>query len=249
MKTYLAIASFCNAELLCIGLERAVQTRGLNSEIWVYEDFWPLHRECNQRILQACQKRHGFKLIQSDRNRGLHHGLNYLTSQMPLEEDDILITIAPDSYMVKDSWDWAMQDVLLHDPEIAYVGLTSFVTGRTPNVEWDKRETEGGVKYEIPSIAVQSHATAWKWSFLKQVGGFDEPTNYYGHLEGVMHRKAQLIGMKQAYLPDFQEDFPEGVSRLYSYEPEIYKEWKFEHAQTFSFPGNFEEYLKRHGQL
>lgn len=224
-------------EMLIAGREIQSLASRAEAEWWVLDDCWPLNKKQNERLLELFLTRWpGTKLVRSPKNLGLHEGWNYLCSQMPLEDDDIILGVSPDSCPSR-SWDLAMKEVLEVAPDLAWVGSCSEAISLTPGVEWETRYISGHAVLIPINAPTMWHSMAFRWKVLKEIGGFSEPCNYYGHLETAMWNKLQKIGMKQGFLADYTETWP-----LESYHDRIYSDWKYLHAHERSFPGNFEDY-------
>lgn len=241
MKAYKAILLFSDVELLVAGLELQNDKATLDCPIYILDDHWPLNRAANLEKLEWVKKRWtNVTIITAPENMGIHMGFNYLCSQMPLESGDVIIASAPDSNPLQKGWDEAMVDALEWHSKLAYIGTNSIAIDQTPGVQWAFSESDK-VKFKIPiNRPAMFHSTAFDWNFLKKVGGFSQPTNFYGHLESAMWQKMHSAGMVSAYLCDYSEDF-----RLCNTHPQIYNEWKLAQAHTYTFKGSFKEYLEQ----
>jgi GT2 family glycosyltransferase len=240
VKVYRAIMLFSDVELLVAGLELQNDKATIDCPIYILDDHWPLNRAANLEKLEWVKKRWPqVVVVTAPHNMGIHHGFNYLCSQMPLEEDDLILVSAPDSCPLEKGWDQAMVTVLSAAPDLVYVGTNSEAIDKTPDMNWAFGYING-VKFKgARDRPAMFHSTGFKWSFLKSVGGFDQPTTHYGHLESVMWQK--MLGQRKCsgYLEDFNEDF-----RLCNMHPQVYNDYKLAQAHTFTFSGSFEAYLK-----
>lgn len=241
MKSYIICPVFSDVESLIAGMEVQKYSSIMNPEYWVYDDHWPYNRERNVAIMDTLEKRGRItKLIKGPKNLGIHEGLNYLMSQMPLQDDDILLWVGPDATPVNKGWDWALTDVLLSNPKLAYAGLSSYITFHTPNLKWEECYTPSGIHYSIPNGPAMLHLSSWRYSFLKQTNGFHQPCKYYGHVESDMYARAKALGYEHCYLPNFQQTFQ--LDQYHSLYPE-YITWKIEHS-SFRFNDSFPDWLK-----
>lgn len=257
MSIFQCVPLFSDVSQLIAGLELQYDKRWLDVPLYILDDQWPMNRERNLDLLEIVKKRFGATVVTAPENLGVHHGFNYLTSKMPLADGDRILLCAPDTVPVREGWDSAEIDALDTYEDIAYVGLPGFDTfdPKHSNVAyWEKRYFQfhqrelANPQYideilMVPSSPACIHSSAWKWDFLKKVGGFSEPTSHYGHLETTMFSKARSLGMNHGYLAKFFEDF-----RLESYHDDSYRVWKTAHAACapgeIPFKGNFAEWAK-----
>lgn len=243
MKVHKTCLLFGNVEQLVAGLELQEMTETLlpRPHKYILDDCYPLNRDQNIKLMLQVKKRweNQITFLHNDKNLGIHKSFNLLFEFLAPAEEDIIITVAPDTVPIDRGWDEAMVEVLTGDSTVAYVGTSSYATKSTPGVIWHKKMV-GKVSYSVGDGPAMSHATAWRASFLRKVGGFHQPMNYYGHLEAEMWIRARSLGMTHAYLDHHEEDF-----RLEAYHDDVYRRYKLDHAHKQTFPGSFAEYLEK----
>ena len=240
MSVFKLVPLFSDVMLLSCGLELQNNLATVDCPIYVIDDCWPLNRQSNLDGLEVLRRRWpNLKVITNPKNLGIHEGLNYACSQLPLVAGDILVISAPDSVPLQKGWDEALVKVLEGHARIAYVGANSYAIDETPGVEWIYRKVNGvGIKIASNRPAM-FHTTAWKWDFIKKVGGFTQPCAYYGHIESAMYSRLAEHNMMMAYLCDYNEDF-----RLQPFHGDLYFAWKQAQAHSGSFKGSFGEWLE-----
>lgn len=255
MRTFFATVQYGNPEILAASLEQRRLTRHLAVNDWVWDNFYPLKKqETAARVLVLCNS-YGARRCYDDvlqSNIGLHCGFNALCSDMVLDgglrDEDYIIVHDPDCFPITPGWDQALAHALTSDPNIAYACLNHPVSLKTPDRSYEQKwvTVEGlALDLRFPNAPCQFNITAWRWSFLKRVGGWDEPHKYYGGVESVMWDKARALGMKHCYLAEYKEDY-----RLCTMQDAIYHEYKNAHVgrtRQPAFDGSFEEYLKERG--
>lgn len=233
---------FSDTLILASSLHQCEKTRTIkHSPHFILDDHYPLRRAANAAALQVlAAKNPTLVLVDSGHNRGLHHGFNYLMEQVKPTRDDYIIVVDPDCFPLDTGWDTALVEALRGDDQLAYVGLSSKVTYEGNGTLWQATRS-GGIDVMLPNRAQQFNITAWKASFLLDVGWWEEPTNFYGHLESAMWAKKNKMHKTMGYLPKFTEDF-----RLVTMHDPSFQEYKREHA-AFRYQGSFTEYVKEKG--
>lgn len=183
-----------------------------------------------------------YEVLDPGRNLGLHHGFNWACSQLPLKDDDILIGYDPDSYPVTPGWDMALVTAIAHGGNVAWASLMNPISRR----ELDER---GFTPRRIGHIhTLETHRPcvnsicAWRWDFLRKAGGLKEPTAFYGGLECAMWKALNDQKQKWVYLLEWHEK-----SYFFDKQDMVYRDYKWHHAHTGQWPGDFESYLHHRG--
>lgn len=248
MKLYIITLGFCNAKTLELGFQRLEETSTVPKESTrriFLDQHYPLDRENNiKKITELCAK-HNFEMYDSLMDRGLHKGFNYLTSMLPLEDDDLILLYDPDTYVDRRGFDSAMANVLNSDSEIQYVSSWhnpieathgNRVRGhfRKSSMEFDYFVPDIGPEWEMMSLSMH------RWSFIKSIGGFKQPREYYGFLEQHFWDSVCAMGKRMAFVRGFDNENPfmDQIS-----DPE-YHVYKLAHSAN-QFKGSFAEWLEK----
>lgn len=203
---------------------------------------WPIGKETNAAELEKIARKFGCLLLDPGRNLGLHDGFNWAWRKQNIPDNAMVIGYDPDSWPVTPGWDQAMCDVFVSDPSVAWLSLWHIHAER--EVIEDRRggaiEVLGGhrvVPLKRPAI---NSICGFRQGWLRQVGGLWEGNAFYGGLEVGMWEK--LGQNRWVFLRDFRE-----ANELYDRMNPLYKEYKWKHAQTREWPGDFESFLKSKG--
>lgn len=239
MRTIIASCLFNDPEIMVESLEHMKTTLGKHRELWVLDQHWPLSKQkTHDRMVNVFG--HGMDdvhLLDAGKNLGLHHGYNYIFEKAGLTDGDLVLCVDPDTWLETPCWDMAMERVLQH-PNIPWVCTMNAGVETEQNVGWQHAIIDG-VSIMAPQRPCIQSICGFKYSWIKRIGGFNEPSAFYGGLECFLW--SQLMqGEHVAYLPDFRDDFfhfgPRGIAQ--------YNEYKIAHAHKGSWKGDFESFLK-----
>jgi hypothetical protein len=138
-----------------------------------------------------------------------------------------------------------VRDVMLADPSFAILGLSFWV------IPWKREKGIPFTDVTVAGHAVWVHPTVeminvcgWNTKFLEDIGGLDQPHQYYGGLESKLYHRWVEHGLRLGYLQDVRSDHVT-VDRNDAalFDPE-YRNWKTDHISGFQ--GSFESWLKIH---
>lgn len=243
MKVILAMPAFCRAEMFEASRAylKTIETPGLVDERWIFLNKYPLPSvEENEKKLIKAAKRFGYKIFDSEYDRGPHKAWNNFLEKNP--QPPGAITIGPDGDSAGcPGYDKAIIDVMRADPEIAVCALWNVGASlQNDNLKEYYKEVAGYRVCYHPGIEM-FNVCGIDLDWIKETGGFNQPYAYYGCLELDMYPKFATTKRKLAYLVDFREgaDLTEDWS---SYLDPEYREWK--NAHLAGYVKSFGEWLK-----
>lgn len=189
--------------------------------------------------LREIATEYGCDLLIPGKNLGLHGGWNWAMNQYSFKDDDVWIGYDPDSYPISPGWDMALLTALVFGGDVGWASLLNQpATWQVPKQGYSERMIQHIRTWQIDRPAVNS-VCAWRGDFLRRSGGLQEPMAYYGHLESAMWTHLRNMNLQWVFLPDWTED-----ERLKVDEDTQYKLYKWHHAITQKFPGDFESFLQ-----
>lgn len=245
MNAYIITLAFNRPDIIRESLDQCKKTvsQCLKYRHIIVNNWYPLGgKQENTRKLIQYASENGMEVLDPGRNLGLHHGFNWACSQLPLKDDDILIGYDPDSYPVTPGWDMALITAIAHGGNVAWASLMNPISRK----ELDER---GFTPRKIGHIhTLETHRPcvnsicAWRWDFLRKAGGLKEPTAFYGGLECAMWKALNDQKQKWVFLLEWCEK-----SYFFDKQDTLYRDYKWHHAHTGQWPGDFESYLKHRG--
>ena len=237
MKTYIITLTYLDIPLLEYSLDRFYKTTELkDSEHILIDHLWPIDHWNHRRGILNLAEHYGCKVMTPYKNMGGHGGFNWTLQNLPLQEDDIIITYDGDSNPQTPGWDVAMRNLLSLDPSYAWVSLWIDTELNTKN--WVRRPTRTCYHIVKPAQGIEMmNVTGWKYSFLKKVGLMKAAYQYYGQVESPMHQASEQLKLQWGYLRDYTEK-----PRPFDADAR-YQAWKAAHLSG-AFKGNFDEYFK-----
>lgn len=238
MTVRVVTMGFAPSRILDAGISNFYRTHDPALEIQHYlvDQHYPLNRKSNLEKISELATVYNLTVLDPGKDLGLHHGFNWALKQIQPAEDDIILTFDPDSGPTNFNWDSALVRVLKSDFSIA--GLMNPRTRIELCERGHSIEYVGETEVWVPRCPVVLSVAGWRYDFLKKVGGFSEPTNYYGHLESAMWAKSEPIGVRWGYLPHYGEE-----DSLRHRQDVEYRNWKWLHAHRGSFTASFGEYV------
>ncbi len=243
MKVLLAMPAFCRAEMFVASrtyLEK-IETPGLVDEKWIFLNKYPLPSvEENERKLIEAAERFGYKVFDSEYDRGLHKSFNNFLEKHPQPEGTI--SIGPDGDSAGcPGYDQAIIDVMKADPEIAICALWNPGGSlQNDNLKDYYKEVAGYRVCYHPGVEM-FNVCGIDLDWIKVMGGFNQSKKYYGFIEIDLYQKLVANKRKLAYLVDFKEaaDLKEDWTQ---YRDPEYREWK--NAHLAGDDRSFGEWLK-----
>lgn len=243
MRVVLASCMFAPVDIITESYAQMQRTMsGQEVEKYFLNQHWPIKKASTIEAYKELAKTHGAHFLDAGKNLGLHHGYNYIFEQAQLKDEDVVICYDPDLWPLTPCWDLAMVKVFSERPEISWIATKSEVLD-TEVTTW-KNEMVGGVEVSYPGKACVQSLCAFRWSWLKEIGGFDEPSAYYGGLE--CHLWSKLGSNKVAYLQTYRDQMRYFENRVVP----AYRDYKWAHAHLGTWKGDFESYLQsKHPEL
>lgn len=241
MTVYAITLCYNRSDIVRRSIERFYETRNAALPIVhvLVDQCYPLRPVTVHETISDLGERFGTKLLCPGRNLGLHKGWNYAQERLPIKDDDVLIGYDADAYPLDNGWDMALVTAF-QDPKVGWASLWNtasdeeFVTNR----KTFRPKKISQVDVRLIDAPVVNGICAWRGSFLRKTGGLSEPTNYYGHLESHMYPELKKQGLEWAVLPGWRE-----CNRLNLEQDREYLLWKWRHAHTQDFPGDFGEFV------
>lgn len=231
---------FSPARIIRLGMEKFYKTQTLTKgtfKHYLVDQHYPLRRDENLAEMKKIADEYGLTWLDSGKDRGLHHGLNWTLDQIKPAEDDVMINFDPDSGPTISGWDIALVETIRAGYALACScddrSLLE-LNERGYRQEWVK----GCIRIWTPVTNCLFSIVAWDCGFIRKMGGFDEENAYYGGLESYVWHHLNRLGRKWAYLPDFiEENSSRAMTDL------EYTSYKWCHAHHRNFKGSFAEYL------
>lgn len=218
---------------------------------------YPIDKENNRAKLKNICDKYGIIWVDMDFDRGLHNGFNHLMSIIKPKPDDIVIGLDPDDRIETKGWDKAMVEATLDRPDrIPFITLNNhYGLNDSPGCIF-RDELLGGHRAKVPTNrAICMNGLSFLVSWYNKIGGFNEPTTHYGHIESFLWGKLAQFNQELAVLVDYRygphhwEENASKLPSLPSHDP-LYTQYK--HAQaSFQSRESFEEWLVKtgHGNL
>ncbi len=233
MKLWMLTSCHVDAKILEFSMERLRATTKLPFEHVFLDHHWPEdYWQTRHKVLEVAEK-YNCRVMSNYQNLGGHQGYNWSLGQLPLQNNDLIVTYDPDSNPITEGWLEAMVEAMEADKNLAYLSLLPNVIHK--NRIWNPETISGtGIKicYNVLDMV---NVTIWRMSFLTKTKGI-LGNSWYGHIESQMAQQARYLSLKHAFLYDYREDecpIPH---------TEKYVQWK----KDVAFGGcnqNFAEYL------
>ncbi len=207
---------------------------------YMLDQHYPVNKEENRKQIAETCRYFGIKLIDAGRNLGLARGFNHVLETVKPKPGSIIIAYDPDTKPITPGWDMALVRAICGDPEQLVVWSSLIHDGvedQLPSVTQEERFADGFIKMNILNQPVMNSISAFEFDWLNRVGGLSEPNSFYGGLEVSMWHKLQ--GKQWAFLPDWAES-----SEFRGLHDEAYTAYKYLHANTKLWPGDFETWIE-----
>ena len=223
------------------------KTRGLGGEGFQHvfvQHHYPFDKKRTREETKKVCEGVGGLYLDPGKNLGLHDGFNWAMAQLPIEDHHYVIMYDGDNFPVNPGWDDALVRTLFYDEKLTWTTLWNPEIKNTHGrLRWERRTIVDHIRVWTPSAPYVKTVSAWKAGRLKEIGGFSEPTGYWGHLESAMHNKIRPRGWLDAFLPDYYES----SAPSHRIDPE-YHAWKVAHAHTFKVKVDLEQWLRDTGR-
>lgn len=227
---YILILGFANgktAERTLIELER---TKTSDATVLILDQHWPM-ADLSMFWKGWAHRLNGLYL-NSGKNLGLHEGLNYMCRTLQMKATDKVIGLDPDTWPITPGWDTALLKSL-DLPNVGWASLGNLHSEGEMTHRGYVESVEDGLRLWTTKQAVVNSICAWNLDWIYNVGGFQEPSEYYGGLECCMFPKCLAQGKRWVWLKDFRE----GKWDTDLSDPE-YKAYKWAHAHQ-GWKGDF----------
>lgn len=247
MRTVIASCLFNDPGIMRESLTHMKTTLGKDREVFLLDQHWPIKKNKSHEECKSIAQDLGATLFDAGYNLGLHNGYNYIFEKAGLTDEDLVLCVDPDTWLVTEGWDTAMEEVLLWT-DCVWTCLMNEGVETEQNVGWREQRilvpngsnAPKNIKAWRPARPCIQSICGFKYSWLRKIGGFNEPSAFYGGLECALYSKLDHTNEVLLYLPDYRDDFfhfsPRGIAQ--------YNEYKIAHAHKGSWKGDFESYLK-----
>lgn len=222
----------------------------------VVQCHFPVDRERNnEEIRLLCESFGELELIDPGGDIGSAQSQQFALNYLNVKDDDIFLNIDNDSACTKRGWDRDMTRVFAAEPNCVVMSCMSpmvqgfldargeKLTEKMIDVRLDKATGEdcSGFRIGIPSHPTPFNLSAFRCSFIREMGGLRQLGMSWGELEAVIYQEAMTRGYYHGYLMDYIED----ESGKF-FHPKSNADWKDRHMRTVgenNFVGNYGEYL------
>lgn len=238
MKIVALTQCFIKSELLEHFMPKVAKYSTCIDEHWVTLNHYPVDEQANCDRLRQIGESYGCHIWDNIFDRGLHKAFNnWFGSNYP-GDDSAILGLDADTNFFAPGYDAAMKDVMEFDPAVTICAM------RNPGTELkiaqgllhpQVQATPNGTRYFIHPGLEMFDVSLWRSAWVKAIGGFNEPFEYYGGLESWLFMQP---GFKLAYVFDHVQappDFPENCR-----DPR-YTEWK--HAHLGGYKKSFKVWL------
>jgi hypothetical protein len=222
-----------NYKVINRSLTQLRKTNTLNLPIVALDNHYPTLTKAQKTRLK---KKFDLKIIDPKENLGLGGGYNRLFSYYTNIRYAILYDC--DSNPTTVGWDKALMDTIKY-PDIAYLSLM-FDNAKREMIERGFNPIQYG-EHVIwnPKQACQQSVSCADLSYLRSIGGLQEPKKYYGGLESNMfkywndaHKIGYIDGVYETQLHGKDDTDPK------------YRSYKWAYAHE-GYNGSFDDYLMR----
>lgn len=243
MAVYTIAMAFMNYRIIAKSLAAFQDTRNvaLENKLVILNQHYPLNYDENQVVLKELAKQHNATLLDAGKNLGLHDGFNFVVDKIKPNDNDILIGYDPDSLPLQYGWDMALVRAIDGDPTGRAI-WSSLMNPRSKRdiMErgYEKRKSDGYIEIWETKLPVTNSICAFKAGWLKSIGGLQEHSKYYGHLESCMYEKIDKKKNGWVFLPGWTES--DCLRDMHDRDYVIYK-WCHSHLK--SWDGDFKSWL------
>jgi hypothetical protein len=237
VSSFTVVLGFASLPVAERTMRQFAATRTSNSQLVIVDNHYPLEEaRCRDFwVRQALEL--GGVYLDPGHNLGLHEGLNFALREVGATRDDVMLGMDPDTRPLTVGWDSALIEAL----SIRKVGWASLWNPHSEREMRERGHDEGegnSLRYWSTHKSVINSICGFNLGWVLDCGGFQEPSAYYGGLEGMMFPKCHDAGLRWLFLRDFKEGtWDEDIV------PVEYKRYKYEHA-FLGYPNDFATWLK-----
>jgi len=228
--------SHCNEAVMRRSFNRLMQMSSMRLPIYMLNAHYPLMS--HETLVEICEE-FNITLIEhpEQKNIGLHRGYNYLFDLFP--EVKQAICFDPDALPNTVGWDKALFDAI-DIPEVVIAALNHNVIQHELNTR-GCNDFANTIGYNLVTPIEPGCMTlgAIDVDWIRSIGGFQEPNEWYGGLESWLWSKYDNKH-RQVYLKDYFDQDQNDVGSLHD---AIYTQWKFDHAHKGD-KRNFDQYVR-----
>jgi hypothetical protein len=221
-----------NYKVINRSLTKLRETNVCNYPIVALDNHFPLLKKAQKTRLK---NKFNLTILDAGENLGLSGGYNYIIDKYPLVDYAILYDC--DSNPETKGWDKALMDSI-KEPKQAYLSLMFPIAKR----EMQERgftpwaNSVGHVIWKPKQACCQSVSCA-DLTYLRSIGGLQEPRKYYGGLESFMFKY---------WNEDHQIGYIDGVYEVQLHgkdeTPKVYADYKWAYAHE-GYEGTLEDYI------
>ncbi len=243
MAVFAITMAFMNYRIIAKSLQAYQDTKNVDLPVKLYilNNHYPLNYRENQTVLKELARHHGATLLDAGQNLGLHDGFNYVVDKIKPDENDILIGYDPDSLPLQYGWDMALVRAI-HGDSLGRAVWSSLMNPRSKKDiterGYESRKADGYIEIWETKLPVTNSICAFKAGWLKSVGGLQESSKYYGHLESCMYEKMDRKKHGWVFLPGWTES--DALRDMHDRDYVLYK-WAHSHLKTWE--GDFSSWL------
>jgi hypothetical protein len=199
------------------------------------------YSEKSSNWLAINEGHYGYKLLQTPhgKNIGLHNGFNLCLAHV---ETSHVLGIDPDMFLCSRGFDTAL---LAHAADRRNVIVQAFMTYPLTEMRGPKFERGDAGWLIIPDHPVIMGMCMWQVEWLRQCGGLQEPSEFYGGLECMMWQYLDQKEKRWVRALNAIEGWKDLMPGL---EDPWFLSWKRDHAHKGDKRG-IEEYRREYNEL
>lgn len=232
---YILILGFANGKTATRTLIELEKTRTSDATVVILDQHYPMQEMTP--FWKTWAKSLGGIYLDAGKNLGLHEGLNYMCKALDMKPSDKVIGFDPDTLPQTRGWDDALLKAL-DLPNVGWASLWNEHSEGEMRARGYTESTEHGLDLWTTKQAVVNSICAWNLEWVYNVGGFQEPAEFYGGLECCMFPKCVAQGKRWVWL----RYFTEGKWGTDLSDPE-YTAYKWAHAHQ-GWKGDFAAWLQ-----
>ena len=182
---YLITSCFCKTSLLEDCLQHLYQDFPKDTQHILIDDHYPLHTQVDRLKIRMLAMKYGTRFIETPKNLGLHHAINYVTGVIGLKQEDIIILHDADDRASPGALQ-ALVDVI-QEPQIAVIGMMFEQIRNNFNSNGYEETTIHGHRVWLHKSVDMWNIAAYRYEWIESIGGFNEAFAYYGGLESYLY--------------------------------------------------------------
>lgn len=231
-KTMIFTILYNNYRVINRSLTKLRETNTLNLPIVALDNHYPTLTKAYKTRLK---KKFNLTILDAGENLGLSGGYNYIIEQYPELKHAILYDC--DSNPETKGWDKSLMDTIKH-PKVAYLSLMFDNAKREMEERGFNPWLCGEHVIWKPKEACQQSISCVDLTYLRSIGGMQEPKKYYGGLESCMFK----FWNEQNQIGYIDGVYEKQMHKDDDTDPR-YKEYKWKYAHQ-GYDKSFDEYLK-----